>query len=507
MTETAGPVPPLGSEAHATLVRIVGDAHVRIDRDSLAVASRDVTENPEGAAEAVVSPGSVEEVAHVVAWANDHGVAVTPVVANQNLGGLAIPTYGGVVLDLRRLDRILSSDEEAGVVVVEPGVTFAALAEHFRTSLPHHTYSWSFSPPETSVMANALLDGLGTLSNRYGAQGLWINGLEVVLADGTVARTGAWAVSDVPFGRAPLPDLTGMFVNMQGTTGIVVKAALQVAPKPDLATRRVILAHDLESAFAVMRTLGRSNTFDDVAAMTWPVAKLLFDAEGPLVRHPDEPEAMVVVDMSANTDKEMVGKLDVLETFHADAVRAGHDLDAPFDMSYLVRLVPRYAPLAEMPTTLEFMLGHPGGGLTWVGTYGPTARWEAGAREGCRILEENGFPPIVVTRPMASGHFGVLRFICLFDRQDPADVERTRETMTAVAAKMLDFGYIPYKTPRYAVDLMLERADPGFVQLLRTVKRTLDPNGILNPGRGGVGPPGGTGTRGGAPRPPLDLPP
>ncbi|MBX7160991.1 MAG: FAD-binding oxidoreductase [Acidimicrobiia bacterium] len=490
MTAATWPAPPPAAEAHAALVGIVGAEHVRVERSALAAASRDVTENPEGHAEAVVAPAGAGEVAALLAWANEHRVPVTPVVANQNLGGLALPVHGGVVCDLRRLDRIVTHDAEAGYVVVEPGVTFGMLATYLDENLPDRTYSWSFSPPETSVLANALLDGLGTMSNKFGSQGLWINGLEVVLADGTTAHTGAWAVSDVAFGRAPLPDLTGLFVNFQGSTGIATKAALQLAPKLAHTTRRVVLARDLESAFALMRTLGRCTTFDDVAAMTWPVAKLLFGAESGLVRDPDEPEAMVVVDVSANTPKEMEGKLDVLATLRRDAVSAGHGLDKAFDMEHLVRLVPRYAPLARMPTTLDFMLDHPGGGLTWVGTYGPTSRWEEGAREGCRILDAAGFPPIVVTRPMATGHYGVLRFICLFDRDDPADVERTRRTMVAVATAMIERGYIPYKTPSYAVDLLLERADPGFTELLGTVKRALDPNGIMNPGRWGFGPPG-----------------
>lgn len=497
MTPTGRSLGPLTDEQAAELAGIVGSPNVSRAANDLYAASRDRTENPEGSAQAVVSPGTAEELASLVGWANERRIPVTPAVANQNLGGLAIPVHGGIVCDLKRMNRIVASDAEAGVVVVEPGVTFGDLATHMERHLPDRTYSWSFSPPDTSVLANALLDGLGTLSNRYGPQGLWINGLEVVLADGTTARTGAWAVSQVPFARAPLPDLTGLFVNLQGTTGIVSKAALQLAPRLPLVTRRVVLARDLEAAFALMRVLGRSTTFDDSAAMTWPVAKLLFGATGELVHQPGEPEAMVVVDMSANVEAEMAGKLAVLDHFHREVREAGHHLEPAFDMEQLVRFVPRYAPLAEMPTTLDFLLDHPGGGLTWVGTYGPTAWWENGARAGCRILAEAGFPPIVVTRPMATGHFGVLRFICLFDREDPADVERVRRAMVETAEAMLDIGFIPYKTPSYAVELIRKRADAGFLSLLERVKTALDPNGILNPGRWGFAPPDGGNGAGG----------
>src|SRR2546421_12340379 len=86
--------------------------------------SQDVSENPRGWPDLVVVPGSAGEVIELVRLADRDAVPITPVVAGYNVGGLAIPQAGGIVLDLKSLDRIVELDREAMYVVVEPGVTF-----------------------------------------------------------------------------------------------------------------------------------------------------------------------------------------------------------------------------------------------------------------------------------------------------------------------------------------------------------------------------------------------
>jgi glycolate oxidase len=363
-------------------------------------------------------------------------------------------------------------------VVVEPGVTFGQLKAHLDVEAPELVYSYPFAPPFTSVMANALLDGLNNLSLRHGAMGLWINGLEAVLADGTVVRTGAGAVSDVWFGRAPLPDLTGLFVSTQGTTGVVTRIALQLQPKPAHRVRWFAFAHDLGSAYGAMRALARTGSYDDVGLMTWPAAKMLFGATRGLVRDEGEPMAFLFIDITGASAAELGARVDM-----ARAILDEHAIDAPFEVADLLKLVPKYAKLAELPTTLDFLLDFPGGGLSWVGSYGPGDRWVAGAEKGLALLGEAGFPPFLVARPMAGGHFYVLRFVACFDKADAEEVERVRTVMGRLAEAVLDHGYVPYKASADAARRVLDRAHPGFVDLWTRVRQTLDPDGRMNPGR------------------------
>src|SRR4051812_48079169 len=228
-------------ELKDALAAIVGAEHVEAAGDDYL---RDITENPPGQADFVVRPRTAEEVRLLVTLAHERRLPLTPVVAGYNVAGLAIPRQGGVVVDLTRMTSI-ELDREAMYVVIEPGVTFGQLKAFLDAEAPDLVYTYPFAPPFTSVMANALLDGLNNLSMRHGAMGKWVNGLEAVLADGEIVRTGSGGVVDRWFSRSPLPDFSGLFVSTQGTTGIVPRIALQLQPKPPFRRRWLAFAEDL----------------------------------------------------------------------------------------------------------------------------------------------------------------------------------------------------------------------------------------------------------------------
>lgn len=459
----------------ADFAAAVGAEHVSAQVDRYLT---DLTEHPPGTADLVVRPATADEVVAVMQIAARHGLPVTPVVAGYNVAGIAIPEAGGVVLDLTRLDRILEVDDDAMYVLLEPGVTFGQLKDHLDRHHPDLVYTYPFAPPFTSVVANALLDGLNNLSLRHGAMGQWINGVEAVLADGTVVRTGAGAVSDRWFARAPLPDLTGLFVSTQGTTGVVTKAALQLQPAPMARHRLFAFAFDLPAAYRAMRALARTGSVDDAGLMTWPAAKMLFGATRDLRRGDDEPLAFLFVDITGASTGEMDARLDLVH-----GILREEGLDQTFPVDDLVRLVPRYEKLARLPTTLDFLLDFPGGGLSWVGSYGPGQRWVEGATAGLRILEEHGYPPFLVARPMAGGHYFVLRFVACFDKADAAEVARVRSLMGELADCVLDHDYVPYKASADAARRTAARAHPGYLDLFGRVRAAVDPERRMNPGR------------------------
>jgi FAD/FMN-containing dehydrogenase len=459
------------------LVAIVGAEHVLADRDGIDPYLRDITEHPRGHADLAVRPGSRAEVVAVVQLAAASGTSITPIVAGYNVAGIAIPRDGGIVLDLTRLQGI-EVDRDAMVVVVEPGVTFELLKTRLDRECPELVYTYPFAPPFTSVMANALLDGLNNLSLPHGAMGKWITGVEAVLADGSVIRTGSGAVVDSWFSRAPLPDLTGLFVSTQGTTGIVLRAGLQLVPRPPHRRRWFAFAWSIADAYAAMRSLARTGSFDDVGLMTWPAAKLLFGATDGLLRADDEPLAFLFIDITGASQGELDARVALGRELLEDA-----SIDSVFEVEQLVKMLPGMAKLAELPTTLDFLLDYPGGGLSWVGSYGPGRSWVAGATAGMEILEDHGFPPFLVARPMDGGRYYVLRFVACFDRADASDVERTAKCMGALADCVLDHGYVPYKASAPAAERIVDRAAPGFAALLTRVRDALDPDRRLNPGR------------------------
>jgi glycolate oxidase len=474
--------------ALACVREILGADSVRTDPTTLEEFGHDMTENPGALSDAVLTVSNLESLQKVVRIAAEHRVPLVPRVAGTNLGGLAIPEKGGFILDLRTMNRIVEINADDMVAVVEPGVTFGDLARALAEVKPRLTIAFPLSPPETSVLANCLLDGLGNLSLRHGSMADWIAGLELVRADGSIARTGAFALMvPVPFGRAPLPDLTGLFVSFQGTTGIVSKLAVHLWPEPAYRERSFVLAYDRKATFRALRDLPRLDVLSDLGGLSWPTSKMLFGVQHPREHDPAEPEFFFYMDMGASTRELLDAKRQVLHRYLAELRRDGLRIEDPIDVETLVAVEPRLGRLSSFPTRLDFLLDHPDRGLTWVGTYGPLSRFEPACEEGIAILERHGFPPTIVARPMKGGHFAVLRFIEVFRRDDPAEVARVQACNAELCDALLQHGFVLYKTPGWAVARYRERLDPGFVRLLGEVKRLLDPDGILNPGRWDLG--------------------
>jgi glycolate oxidase len=465
------------------LVAALGASAVRLDPASLAAAGRDRSENPPGAPEAVVTISNLHDLQRVVGIAARARIPLVPRVGGTNL---TVPAQGGWVLDIASMNRILELDERNQVVVIEPGVTFAQLHEVLERRRTGLTIGLPLAPPATSIVASCLVDGIGNLSLRHGVMGEWLTGLEVVRADGTLLRTGAWAAGAPPFARAPLPDLTGMFVSMQGPTGIVSKAAVRLWPAQAVQERQFYLFFERHDALRTLGELPRSDVLDDAGALFWPAARMLLGVDHPRERDPSEPEVIVHLDLGACDRDLLAAKRAVLDRQLARAARSGVRFEGPLADADLRAIDPRLGGFAEFPARLD-VLHRAHGGLTWVGTYGPIDGVGDACDAGIAVLADHGFPPLIVARPMKGGHFAVLRFIEVFDTASESERARVLACNLALCDMLRPRGFVMYKPPGWAVDRYRAHLDPGFARLLGEVKHLLDPDGIMNPGRWQLG--------------------
>lgn len=462
------------------LRQALGAERVQTGPEMEAEHGRDRTENPPVRPGAAVEVFSREEVVSVVSLCRKHQVPLTPRVTSLNIGGLSLPREGGLVVDLRPMRRIWEISQEDQYALIEPGVSWQDMKDAL--SGTGMRIGYPLAPPETSVVAGCLMDGLGSLTLPYGPMGEWIQGVEVVLGTGEVVKTGAGALSDRWFGRAPLPDLTGLFINTFGITGIVTRLAISLWPERRLIQRLFVLANDRDAVFRMMRPLARSGLFDDVGGISWPAARLLFGLV-PTERDPDEPEMFLFLDITADEEDELRIKRRALERVLAEQRSAGAILEGPLDVKDLLAIEPAFQKFAVYPTRLDFLLDHPGRGLTWVGTYGPLSRLEAGCQKAVEVLERYGEAPLIVSRPMRGGHFGVLRYISRFDQSVEAEVEKMRALNRDLCLALHSEGFIPYKMPDWAFSLLRESFDQGFLSLLERVRSVCDPAGIFSPDR------------------------
>ena len=201
-----------------------------------------------GLPEAVVWPETTAEVADLVRLCAAHGIALTGWGAGTSLEGHALATQGGVTVDFTRMNRVLSIHPEDMLCTIQPGITREALNEELRAT-------GLFFPVDPG--ANASLGGMastrasGTTAVRYGTMRDNVRGLEVVLADGRVIRTGTGA----PKSSAGY-DLTALFVGSEGTLGLITELTLRLHGQPEAVSAAVCGFADMHSAVtAVIETI------------------------------------------------------------------------------------------------------------------------------------------------------------------------------------------------------------------------------------------------------------
>jgi len=174
----------------------------------------------------LVEPASREEISKILEACYARSVPVTPRGAGSGLTGGAIPAHGGVVLDLSKMDRILELAPKDLLVVGQPGVILADLQRRVEEE-------GLFYPPDPASSEFATLGGTvaecagGLRGLKYGVTRDYILGLEVVLADGCVLRTGCRALKSVTG-----YDLTRLFVGSEGTLGVFTEVTCKLVPLP-----------------------------------------------------------------------------------------------------------------------------------------------------------------------------------------------------------------------------------------------------------------------------------
>ncbi|MBW1807837.1 MAG: FAD-binding oxidoreductase [Deltaproteobacteria bacterium] len=470
-------------EIRDSLIAKMGKESVTDDEEVLAEFAQDITENPAGKPDLVVYAKSAENVRSVLTEANRLSVPVTCVMANTNLGGLAVPQKGGIILNLTKMNKILEVNEEDLYAIIEPGVTWQDISDYLDQNHPGLRFAYPLSPPDSGIVPNCIMDGLANYSLRTSSASAWINAIEAILPSGETLQTGHMAYgSSTPCTNAPFPALHGLFVGFQGSTGVVTKMSVQLWPKKKYVQRLFILAYDVEHAYGLAKQLAKEDIVDDIGTLSGATGKMLFGEYRPTYQDPNEPILFVYIDFSSNYENDFACKKEIIADLVGQWRAKGAKFDGPLDLEDLVRLEPKFAKFAKFPTRLDFLLDHPGGGLTWVGTYGPTSRFEEGYKKGAEILAKYGLPPVVVCRPMQGSHFGVLRWITVFDRNDEKDVEKVRAVNRDLADMAVELGFFPYKTPQWAWDRYADRINPTFRRLVRDVRKLMDPKGILNPG-------------------------
>lgn len=203
---------------------VLGEVHVHTDEEQLARCASDHTEDLHYLPEVVLQPGTVSEVSDIMKYCYEQHIPVTPRGAGTGLSGGALAVHGGVVLDMKRFDKILHVDKRNFQAITEPGVITQQLQEHLREQ-------GLFYPPDPASKGSCFIGGNvsensgGPRAVKYGVVKDYVLNIEMVLPDGNVIWTGANVLKN-----ATGYNLTQLIVGSEGTLGVITKIVLRLIP-------------------------------------------------------------------------------------------------------------------------------------------------------------------------------------------------------------------------------------------------------------------------------------
>jgi 4-cresol dehydrogenase (hydroxylating) len=432
---------------------------------------------------AVVSPTSVEQVRRTVAIANEQRVPLWTFSQGRNnaYGGASARVPGSVLVSLRRMNRVLEIDEELAYALVEPGVSFfdlhqavRAASERLWISVP--VLGWG------SVVGNTLEAGWGY--TPHGDHAANFCGLEVVLADGEVVRTGmgalpagerAWPAHKRGFG----PSADGLFV--QSNLGIVTKMGVWLMPRPEVyAHCRVTVPgrDDVGGLVEALRPLLQDRTIQSVPLVSLAPPRLRWTARFGLYGHRAVVEAQLAV-----VSETLAG----LPGAELEAVSMSGE-EAPGRAGDMLERVMAGIPSMDALAVVRLQGGEEGGQLD----FSPVAPLTgADTLAICELVrshvEAAGFPysPGLILTPRSVIHTSHMPF----DTRDEERVRTAFELYPRIAAAAARAGYGIYRSHVRFMDDVASQYDWGDGALGRfneRVKDALDPNGILSPGKQGI---------------------
>jgi glycolate oxidase len=450
-------------DIYNSLIAIVGKDRVSNSQEELFLYSRDSGAQHPRKVDYVIMPETVEEVQKVLLLANKERIPITPLGGGFTLSALVVPNKGGIVLDMKRMDKIIEVNEINRYAVVEAGVSQATLQSYLVKNHPDLQHSTPEAPPTVTVVGNVLIQGHGHISPRYGINSDMINGMEVILPTGEICKIGSCSVSPYWFTRGPLPDLPGLFIGWFGTTGIVTKLSIKLYPKPKY---RDVMAFVTDDVDLITKAVFEANQID-----------LLEDF---FLISQEKPEWMnhvfFVVIVSGHFEEELELKQKAYKKLFREFGGGGRiefveDLHPALRKRFLD--VPPLAALAA-----DFRKG---GGFEYTGAILPINKVPEAWRKGIEIAHKYGMICSYVHQVLL-GNSIMFGFNYSFNRADEEDIEKTRKALDESNRFAFELGGMVWKGEVGAQKLAMEKMDPNTATLIKRVKSLLDPNGIMNPG-------------------------
>ncbi len=450
------------------LIQIVGEKNVKTDQIERLCHSRDMSVH-EGIPDAIVFAKTKEEVVQILKFANDHEIKVTPRGSGTSTTGAVLPCLGGIILDVSRMNKIKEIQKKDGYAVVEPGVICQTLNNALA---PTH-----FFPPDPGSATIASIGGMvstnasGNRAIKYGATRDYLMGLEVVLADGRVIKTGS-TVPKISSGY----DLAHLFCRAEGTLGVITEITLKIVPMPEYIAFAQAWFPSVEDAGKAAEEIITSGVpLSSCEILDRVSIDVVNKAMG--LNIPDNVECILFIEIDGNRQavKENIQKIDRISKECKGLGNQWDDDPARRLKMWAGRqgLVPSLSKIRRGAKLIPF-----------VEDFGvPMSKIPEVIRELQKIREKHNFP-IPIFGHIGDGNLHATLVIDGRNKKEWDTVKKIAQdfidlTMKFKGTLTAEHGIGMAKSPYIRQELGMSH------EVMKAIKKALDPKNILNPGKMG----------------------
>jgi glycolate oxidase len=411
---------------------------------------------------------STDQVSAILNLANEYKVPVTPRGAGTALTGSAVPRKGGIVLDMSRMNKILKISVEDRLVIVQPGVVF----DHLNQKLAPFGFFFPPNPASgkaATIGGNAATNAGGVKGAKYGTTRDYVLDLEIVLAEGSILRTGAPTMKCVSG-----YDLTRLFVGSEGTLGVITEITLKINPKPQGVATCTALFDKLSLAGKAVSEIMRSGIVPSVLELmdrpSLEAVNKATDLNLPQV------EAMLLAETDGYTQYDADAQmLKVIEAFENNS---GFGIKRASSAEEAEKLWTARKAIYGILTRLNY-------NVMAEDLVVPISK----VAEMLESIQEISKRSGVLMGTVAHAGDGNIHPTIVYNGTDPQEVSRVKQVEAELYKRTLELNGT--LTGEHGVGMskanyMASEHQPIFMEVMNKLKHLLDPNAILNPGKLGL---------------------
>jgi D-lactate dehydrogenase (cytochrome) len=455
------PFTPLTPEHLLDLTAIVGSDGISTAPADIDLHARDQSRHAAHNAEVIIWPTTARQVADVLRFASAQRIPVTPWGVGTGLEGSSIPVYGGILLSLARMTRIVQVHADDFQVTVEPGIGHKDLNKELAR------YGLFFAPdPGANATVGGMLacNAAGIRTVKYGASKDNVLRMQVALADGRLITVGSRSIK-----QSSGYDLLHLFVGSEGTLGVITEATLKLIPVPELMS--AVIAAFPTVAAAVECVVAVRGSGLDVAALEFIDPKqcaLLRDHAGVDL----EEKPTLLMEFHATHRSALDAGLELVREICADMGATG--VRTTTDNAERVKLWETRHHAYEL-----LIRTHPGKTFFVDDVAVPISTYPELIAYIEEALAERGIPAYM------KGHAGDGNIHVEFPYSSAGELAQIEAVNALIIRKAVELGGTA--TGEHGVGLgktpFMAFEHGAALDVMRSIKQALDPNGILNPGK------------------------